>query len=272
MSDQKLLYKYYPPKEYAFDALKNETICFTDLIYQNDPFETMGFYRRSYKEEYSASIMTKFYSDTDEYITNCERDSLRNWYRVFCATTRANSPLMWAHYTDSHRGMCVAYAQQDVQRYCLRLEKIRYNDTPLAKDLSVHNITNFLFFKAKDWDYENEYRGIYRLQEEDYQVLITDDIYDTDKDYLFFTQYTSPAERSIEIPKIYTVKASRRIEKKCKPQKVILGIHTSDEDTQRVKNICIENHISLYKASMKKQSFEIGTICLYNPLTKDITP
>ncbi len=74
--------------------------------------------------------------------------------------------LMWAHYADHHKGICVRYMiphnfqliDENNERIIL-LKPVIYRD----KKISVKNITleDAFYLKSSQWGYENEYRVLY---------------------------------------------------------------------------------------------------------------
>lgn len=266
--DNQVLYKYYPPKKYVIEALSKGTICFTDLYSQNDPFEAMGFYRKTSDYESDNLFDSKLQSMMDDQYTEDDQSFLRNQCRIFCATSQYNRPLMWAHYAQSHRGICVGYHRQDIQKYCAILEGVKYRDHPLEKGFIYNEPERFLLLKATDWKYEKEVRGIYKIKRADCIVTpilsgqkkpsITYAGYD--KKNIFFStpiliRGTSSSAKCGEI-----FQAPRHIIKECAPCEVILGICISQWMEQRVRKICNEKQIPLYRAIQADRSFEIYKI------------
>lgn len=266
MSQQKnnqILYKYYPPKKYVLDALSKGTICFTDLYSQNDPFEAMGFYRKTSEYESTILLDSTLQRMMDQHMTDDNRDFLRNECRIFCATTRFDRPLMWAHYAHSHCGICVGYNRQDVRKHCTILENVKYQDEPLEKGLSYDKPERFLLLKATDWKYEKEIRGIYIIQKEDCTMTPGLEQWcarhsDYDKEHIFFSTCVIDYHKSLKIP--VSVQAKRRIIKSCEPCEVILGLCTPRWMQQRVKKICKKKQIPLYQAKQEEQSFKINKV------------
>jgi Protein of unknown function (DUF2971) len=79
-------------------------------------------------------------------------------YRVYCLTTKPACPLMWAHYADKHRGICMELDvwQEDL---CSAI-KVQYRDTyPLFPLDDGTDISPF-YTKSAGWQYEDEYRLI----------------------------------------------------------------------------------------------------------------
>lgn len=80
-------------------------------------------------------------------------------YRVYCMGPDVDNLLMWAHYSDSHRGICLEFdLQNDVLCAALKCE---YSDRfPLTKlrDDSEAALLGVLLAKSSAWAYEHEFR------------------------------------------------------------------------------------------------------------------
>lgn len=79
--------------------------------------------------------------------------------------------LMWAHYADSHKGICIKYGfpinmtklGDDDPFVCALFKDINYSNDALEKILKEETITldNAIFLKGSEWEYENEMRYLY---------------------------------------------------------------------------------------------------------------
>lgn len=82
-------------------------------------------------------------------------------YRVYCLCPDVQNSLMWAHYADSHRGVCLEFnVRNDV--ICGALQ-VQYSlDFPMTNQYSVEPAENLLplLVKSKVWAYEQEWRLI----------------------------------------------------------------------------------------------------------------
>ncbi len=87
--------------------------------------------------------------------------------------------LMWAHYADSHKGICIKYKFDENIKIenkdkILHFQDVEYSDDKL-KNISFLNIDyiDSLCLKSEDWKYENELRLIYYNEEEkgDYATI-----------------------------------------------------------------------------------------------------
>jgi hypothetical protein len=90
---------------------------------------------------------------------------------VLSLAARWDNPLMWSHYAEEHRGICIEFDTRDHR--CERLEPIAYGYTRylLVSDLRDWLIggsraaedkiaRQFLFAKASQWRHEREWRAI----------------------------------------------------------------------------------------------------------------
>lgn len=94
---------------------------------------------------------------------------------ILTLSKRWDSPLMWSHYADSHKGFCIEYDATD--RRCKFLRPVRY-DSPRGIRLSdlyrwkvrkemegLEGVVASAFLcKAPDWEYEEEWRDVSRAK------------------------------------------------------------------------------------------------------------
>lgn len=83
-------------------------------------------------------------------------------YRVCCLTGSDRKMLLWAHYAN-HSECCVGF---DVNENDVR--QVKYTtDYYQRREMSQEEVLENLFVKAKEWDYENEYRIICEIENYD---------------------------------------------------------------------------------------------------------
>lgn len=98
-----------------------------------------------------------------------QEELLRRYEKgVFSLAERANCPLMWSHYGDQHRGICLGYSVPDDT--ASDLHKIRYGGSRLVQASDVSQMLRgdetarrrvdeaVLLKKARAWAYEREWR------------------------------------------------------------------------------------------------------------------
>lgn len=177
-----ILYKYVS-FESGSKILSGETIGFTRLNDFNDPFESTAF-----------GFEGREGLDSKAKQTLSLKNNFSNNYGVLSLTKNPLNPLMWSHYSDSHRGMVIGFdvdeagfnndgfiikAKDGVMRY--RKTQLRNDYVPTDSDL--RNIGNDKEFsltspnknifkrafleKQKCWKYEDEVRIVKNLKASD---------------------------------------------------------------------------------------------------------
>jgi hypothetical protein len=83
-----------------------------------------------------------------------------NTYRVYCLSEKPDSPLMWAHYTASHTGVCLEFnAHMEPFTKETGATKVEYQAAYPAYDIETVGYEP-LVTKSADWSYEAEWRLI----------------------------------------------------------------------------------------------------------------
>jgi len=138
----------------------------------NDPFDTkLAFDHSKHNPEYTpeeqCAINEKGWSKKSiQQVNRKERE--RDWqnkYTGCCFSERWDSLLMWAHYADSHKGVCLQFKDDSDPKKlpagCL-FKKVRYS-THYPK-LDAARVSEFeetlLLTKSTDWMYEEEWRFV----------------------------------------------------------------------------------------------------------------
>lgn len=72
--------------------------------------------------------------------------------------------LMWSHYAQSHEGFCIKLVDDVTDKFIARAQKVSYSeDYPIVNpiiDDDLDRMKKSLLTKAKQWEYENEWRKI----------------------------------------------------------------------------------------------------------------
>lgn len=117
-------------------------------------------------------------------ITECvakgekEQSELLKTYGYICLSSTRSSPAMWGYYADRSRGACIEFTfsyigfTDDVFKcgggiVC----KVRYSDERVAANKTVE----LLITKSKSWEYEKEYRILYKLNQSPVIGVIEED-------------------------------------------------------------------------------------------------
>jgi hypothetical protein len=82
-------------------------------------------------------------------------------YRVYCLGPDSSNVLMWAHYADSHKGICLKFGVRN-HVFCGALQVQYCREFPATRQYSSSPSENLLPLVAKSdvWRYEREYRLI----------------------------------------------------------------------------------------------------------------
>jgi len=93
-------------------------------------------------------------------------ENFKNGIAVSCLSSRKDSILMWGHYANSHKGICIEY---DILELAEKTRKtyipVKYsNEMPHMTGLGEHDVYRYILelirTKAKDWEYECEWRCV----------------------------------------------------------------------------------------------------------------
>lgn len=177
----KKLYRYHSISTRTFIGLDKEAVWFSHPSKFNDPYDSSAAFFDSimqpgWQKEMKKVKTTNFQIkqlkrvfEEEEYRMHTEfveksRDSLR----VCCFTENKDSVLMWSHYADQHKGICVEYDFTSLTPDDVRLKwlyPVIYSNIYLniSEFLKPENINPFIFMlasmhKYKAWSYEKEWR------------------------------------------------------------------------------------------------------------------
>ena len=179
----KYLYKYYRDNQRNVDAVFNNKMWYSAPISFNDPYDC------DFALDEPAIINSLLYSIVCDnnmrkgsvawksaYITLKKEfpkfkmviEDMKSSMGVACLCEDYNNVLMWSHYANNHKGMCVKYNLMDFNRI------LKYTPIPViySKNRNVlrrlrmnyieHDITSLfvenLVNKEEAWKYENEWR------------------------------------------------------------------------------------------------------------------
>lgn len=100
-------------------------------------------------------------------------ESLYTLFKVCCLCTSNKNKLMWSHYADSHRGICIEYDFSDISADAVQPMPVFYTNkrpklpwrasiapTPENQSEAIIHFMKALLTKDELWSYENEWRLI----------------------------------------------------------------------------------------------------------------
>ena len=162
----KTFYMYKKISKYIIEALVNKGIYKNHVENFNDPFDP-------YFKKYESDLKIV--------------KELKN-IRITSLSENKNNLLLWAHYGDNHKGICLGYKLEEIECCEAYIGKVEYkglktkeivNKKKDEKDLNIFKSTNFMineelllsdifFRKHQAWKYEEEYRLVYFSAENPY--------------------------------------------------------------------------------------------------------
>lgn len=99
------------------------------------------------------------------------KESILKKYKIFCLTNSYDNTLMWSHYADKHKGICVEYDFNTASEELVSmLFPVNYsNKRPVIfgrqiferNDELIKEIIKSMLIKSKEWSYENEWRILF---------------------------------------------------------------------------------------------------------------
>ena len=171
----RFLYKYMPINEHTKSSLKERYLWFAKFEDFNDPYE--GKVRKDHNytkydleafiKKRQANLTTydiqQLLSDADSYIDKGMKETY-NGARTCCFSLIKDNMLMWSHYADKHKGLCLEFDvladTTDVFRLLMPVQytNVRESCNYVRDDFSY--IRRFALTKSLDWSYEKEYRSL----------------------------------------------------------------------------------------------------------------
>lgn len=162
---------------YLIENLKNNQIYFPSPSIYNDPYEFIFKFDVA-DEIYEDFIKLIYGNRSNQIFQNCKskKEVLEdtedyyfsdnsNSFGVACFTESENDDIMWAHYADSHKGVCIEYDNTKYPFNCC--EKVKYVQDVFTvvitnlNDLNdINKMTDMILRKNIIWEYEKEWRLI----------------------------------------------------------------------------------------------------------------
>lgn len=174
----KYLYKFSQINDNLFKLINKNSLYFNSVYNFNDPFD--GRISIDYSEVSHSTIkdLPLDFSSVSENnlldIFNKLEYYLATTSLISCFSTEDSSNTMWAHYADSHRGVCLEFdSTQDLEifgigdfvRYVSKMPSLKFPDN--EKKLKQ----TMIFSKYDTWSYEKEYRILLYLSEQEIQDI-----------------------------------------------------------------------------------------------------
>lgn len=187
MTESWRLFRYRSINDFLWQELELAQFYCCSPFELNDPFDCQIDWRSSLKR---ALASTKITDDRRNRLATLREKFLGadapSGAGVCCFTCKANDPLMWSHYANSHRGVCLLYEiphNYFMKRYSPEANKdfffvggapVNYKntfydwlttgdlDSPHPGCVDENALTELFTVKAREWGHEEEYRIITR--------------------------------------------------------------------------------------------------------------
>lgn len=161
---------HFLPEKWALEAVKNQRIKVSRYSDFNDPFELTAM-----------SLDDKF----DRTVVIENKKKIDRILRVLCCSGSWQSPLLWAHYGDKHKGIAleleVPNNAAEAISYRKSREKIDLDELfSKADEEAKRRFFKLCNTKYIEWGYEDEYR--IQFTENDFYTDGEHDFYDLGKD------------------------------------------------------------------------------------------
>ena len=177
-----ILYKYVGVG--GLDILEALRLKISSPVGFNDPFEfaplfkkpTVSVVQQTNKMNLPPDVLERF---SNLFVSNWGEEEIR-WLRathrkfvdenfgVICLSDKNDDLLMWAHYADHHRGLCIGF---DFSQFAIPIEihPVNYSDDRPELDTDscflglqqVDNARRVVYTKSSHWQYECEFRAFF---------------------------------------------------------------------------------------------------------------
>jgi len=247
----KTIYKYSNFETGLERIVLNKTLKFSHPSIFNDPFDCN---EDLLKVDISAEVLDKTIDELDINLTPSRREQIKKLYnnpntlssmlkkhkdkfKISCFSKLNDEVLMWSHYADKHKGICIGfnfpYKYDDKFILC----PVKYLDKMLPLDGETSTDRIFMYWltaKSVRWRYEQEIRAITNSNSKE-----TEEIIHYDKKFIneiIFGCNVGDREIKVAIEKIKTVDLNFK--------KIIFKRMIIDKETFLLKEKII-NHLSL---------------------------
>jgi hypothetical protein len=183
LADQKIpqfVYRMRPVNKFLFDSLVNCQLWFSNPKDFNDPFDCDINMRvrdctSDQMQAYFEAHLKRFLTpdelaqinplavgvDTFEKYLNQAAKRVIQRKGIACFLSDYKNLLMWAHYADAHRGICLKFDVEEDARFFSPSKLVKYHvDYPVYDYLAERDefVSKLFFTKSRDWEYEGEVR------------------------------------------------------------------------------------------------------------------
>lgn len=179
-----IVYKYHKINQHLFSLLENRKLWFAHQNELNDPFDCkyafsddflFSLFKRS-SESLLVDLKKKNpllnFPLADDFLKNKlpvlkSKENMNRFYNtlfgeklgwnVCCFTTNPLNEIMWSHYADNQKGVCLEFDLSKTPQLHNKLFQVNYTDT-FPEISSIDMLPTALLTKRTAWNYEDEWR------------------------------------------------------------------------------------------------------------------
>ena len=160
-----LIYRFLPASS-AIKSLLDRSLRASEIAKLNDPYDSVPGILNAPKDTSDKASADRPYRSVDEFI----RAFTNERFKLISFSRKATDPVLWAHYADNHRGICLAFdpaaypensfadVRYSADRACFCYTM--FGDQTRLEEMS-DTINAALTTKWKSWEYEEEVRLIF---------------------------------------------------------------------------------------------------------------
>lgn len=187
MSDQRIRLYKFTTTDTAKNILLSQSLRFTPLLDYNDPFEGENVFRTISKSGQVVAVgadgVTRLLEHSPNMRAVAAARKCISQHSACCFSARYDSTLLWSHYADQHRGICLAFKfgtfphngklgdfESIEADQPLLFREVNYStqrpnllmNTDDQSIVPIEVIDQCVFTKSSDWSYEAEWRFLKR--------------------------------------------------------------------------------------------------------------
>jgi len=138
---------HFLPLVHALDDIERKRIKISEIDQLNDPFELWCVSQ----DDRELRVALRRY-----------KQEMSRRFGLICFCKHWHNPLLWSHYADKHRGMCLGFDVDD-----RGLKEVTYvrERSNLKMPPTKESADELLFTKFWDWHYEEEWRNWFQLDQ-----------------------------------------------------------------------------------------------------------
>ncbi|MFI5416343.1 MAG: DUF2971 domain-containing protein [Nitrososphaerales archaeon] len=171
-----IVYKYFRINQYLYDTLISNQLYFSSIGQFNDPYDChiaifdkiseddfIVFVENSFKDTETQKKYIDAFRNNPEEFSKQFIEMFKGWLKylgICCFTKGKENVLLWSHYADSHRGVCLGFDYELMKKKFPQFDAVIYGDEPFYFDIKNpgDSITKTALRKSSNWKYEDEIR------------------------------------------------------------------------------------------------------------------